>query len=215
MRKDFYYAAAVVAAVHSGLIWMSALSHPVIAPVPPDGTKHYIRMEMPKIEPDPELADPDPSPEKTPVDAPPTITDIPVLNPTGPFVVSIEPTPPIVSNSPQIKLPDTGGHYGGGSGIPVFNLVDLSHIPEAIARPAPNYPFEQKRGGIEGTVVVEFVITKTGQVIEARAVSPEGSPFALAAVQGVYRWKFRPGIRAGAPVATRMQVPIVFSLNND
>jgi protein TonB len=215
MRKDFYYAAAVVAAAHSGLIWLSSLSRHVAAPAHSDTVTRMVQIVMPPIEPDPEPVALDAEPPKTQVDAPPTLADIPVLNPTSPFTIAVEPSPPHISDKQMIKLPDTGGHYGSAEGIPVYNPGDLAHLPEAIARPAPNYPFEQKRTGVEGTVTVEFVITKTGKVTSARAVSPEGSPFAQAAVQGVYRWRFHPGIRGGIPVATRMQVPIVFSLNQD
>lgn len=215
MRKDFYYAAAIVAATHSGLVWMSALSHHIPAPAHHDPEPPTVEIVMPAIEPDPEPVKLEAETPKTEVKQPPTLTDVPIMATDDRFVVPVRPAPPTDAVDTNMTIVPPNLPTGPGTYGRPFDINELSQAPDAIARPAPNYPFEQKRSGIEGTVTVEFVITKQGQVINARAVSPEGSPFAGAAVQGVYRWKFHPGIRGGAPVATRMQVPIVFSLNKD
>ena len=39
--------------------------------------------------------------------------------------------------------------------------------------------------------------------------------FESAAVQAVSKWKFRPGKKSGRAVNTHMQVPIVFTLNEE
>ena len=39
--------------------------------------------------------------------------------------------------------------------------------------------------------------------------------FESAAVQAVSKWKFKPGRKGGRAVNTHMQVPIVFTLNED
>ena len=75
--------------------------------------------------------------------------------------------------------------------------------------PSPAYPAEARRLGQSGTLVVEFTVDSTGQVISAYAVSP--SPWPLLnqeAVRTVRRWRFPPG---GGVM--KLQRPIVFQLH--
>ncbi len=92
----------------------------------------------------------------------------------------------------------------------IFNLNDLDRAPEPVVQPAPIFPFHLKREALTGTVRVEFIVDTEGRVLNAFAVSSTHSGFEEAAVSGVSRWKFRPGIKAGRKVNTRMQVPILF-----
>ncbi len=92
----------------------------------------------------------------------------------------------------------------------IFNLADLDRAPEPVVHPAPIFPFHLKREALTGTVRVEFIVDTEGRVLNAFAVSSTHSGFEEAAVSGVSRWKFRPGIKAGRKVNTRMQVPILF-----
>ena len=43
----------------------------------------------------------------------------------------------------------------------------------------------------------------------------DGGQFEAAAVQAVSKWKFKPGRKGGRDVPTHMQVPIVFTLNEE
>ncbi len=92
----------------------------------------------------------------------------------------------------------------------IFNLNDLDRAPEPVVQPAPIFPFHLKREALTGTVRVEFIVDTEGRVLNAFAVSSTHSGFEEAAVSGVSRWKFRPGMKAGRKVNTRMQVPILF-----
>ncbi len=70
-----------------------------------------------------------------------------------------------------------------------------------------------KRNGIAGEVLVEFIVDANGTVRDAHAVRSSQREFEASAVRAVSKWTFRPGQKGGRNVATRMQVPIVFSLN--
>jgi protein TonB len=72
-----------------------------------------------------------------------------------------------------------------------------------------------RRAGISGQVVVDFIVDVNGNVRNAFAASSSQREFESSAVQAVSKWKFRPGKRGGHTVNTHMQVPIVFTLNND
>ena len=73
--------------------------------------------------------------------------------------------------------------------------------------------FEMRRAGIAGEVLVEFLVDTEGDVQNAFSAKSSQKEFESAAVQAVSKWKFRPGRKNGQNVVTRMQVPIVFTLN--
>jgi TonB family protein len=77
----------------------------------------------------------------------------------------------------------------------------------------PVYPLDMRTVGHTGTAVVEFIVDKSGMVIEAHSVRADSPSFAQAAVDAVKKWKFVPGIRHGVPVNTKMKVPIKFELS--
>jgi TonB family protein len=98
-------------------------------------------------------------------------------------------------------------------GAEVFDLSKLEQPPVPTYQVRPDYPLELRRAGISGAVTVEFIVGITGDVREAFAVKSTQRDFEGAAVAAVLQWKFKPGMRQGVPVNTRLLVPIVFSLN--
>jgi len=76
------------------------------------------------------------------------------------------------------------------------------------------YPKKARRKGIEGKVVIKFVIEKTGEVGEATvvtSVSPLLDEEALRVVQTMP--PFRPGTQRGKPVRVMFHLPFNFALN--
>jgi periplasmic protein TonB len=72
--------------------------------------------------------------------------------------------------------------------------------PTPISNPQPAYPADAKAAGIEGTVVVKYVVTETGAVTNIQVV--RGPPELHAAVIAAMRsWRFRPATLDGQPVA--------------
>jgi protein TonB len=72
--------------------------------------------------------------------------------------------------------------------------------PKALSNPAPSYPPEAKAAGIEGTVVIRYVVTETGDVTDVKAVKgpPELQEVCVAMVK---TWKFSPALdKDGKPV---------------
>ena len=73
------------------------------------------------------------------------------------------------------------------------------------------YPQVAKDNGITGTVLVEFVVEKDGQVTNAKVkvpLSPECDKEAVRGVMSMPKWK--PGKNMGKPVRSYYQVPITF-----
>jgi protein TonB len=94
----------------------------------------------------------------------------------------------------------------------IFNLDDLDRAPEPTLQPAPVYPISMRREGLSATVSVEFVVDSQGRVLEPVVFDSTHHAFDEAALAGVAKWKFRPGLKAGAKVNVRMRVPIVFKV---
>ena len=115
---------------------------------------------------------------------------------------------------PTIGLPinDGSGPYLGtlsaGQGLAGF---DTDAIP--VVRIAPVYPRRAKQARIEGWVTMEVIIRPDGSVSDAKVM--ESAPprlFDEAALAAMQRWKFRPKIVDGTPVAQRAKQTIEFVL---
>lgn len=98
---------------------------------------------------------------------------------------------------------------------PIFDLRDLDRHPAPIFQPAPRYPANLRREGISGRVVVQFIVDAEGHVHQPVVIDSTDYQFNAAAVDGVTRWRFRPGIRAGQKVNTRMEVPLIFRVGEE
>jgi RNA polymerase sigma factor (sigma-70 family) len=94
----------------------------------------------------------------------------------------------------------------------VFDISALDQTPVARFQSRPQYPFEMRRAGIGGEVVVDFVVDTNGDVQNAQALRSSRQEFEAAAVAAVSKWKFKPGRKDGRDVLTHLQVPIVFTL---
>lgn len=215
MRRDLIIGLIVSLAIHGGVAWIGqAIKH---GPEKPKHTEEekIIQIEMPKIEPDePEKVESDEPP--TPLDLqPPMQQDMPQLVQVDSFVQPIQPPPP------EGLKPMTGimvipqGNHGLGKGIEVFDISKLDQIPVAKFQPSPQYPFEMRRAGVTGEVVVDFIVTDQGDVRNAYAARSTQREFENSAVQAVSKWKFRPGKKGGRAVNTHMQVPVAFTLNDN
>jgi protein TonB len=97
----------------------------------------------------------------------------------------------------------------------VFNIADLDQQPVPRVRIQPQYPFEMRRAGVTGEVVVDFIVDANGDVQNAYAIKSSQREFEQPAVQAVAKWKFKAGRKGGRNVNTHMQVPIVFTLNDE
>jgi protein TonB len=139
--------------------------------------------------------------------------DLPPLGPTKGFV--IPPLPPIVDTGTSTKIPVDWELPGVDFGRPAANVIDLSQldrVPRARLQPAPEYPYELLRRGVEVTVVVEFLVDESGCVYNAAILRATAPGFEEAVLRAVEKWRFEPGCKNGRRVRFRMSVPVVFSV---
>ncbi len=69
-----------------------------------------------------------------------------------------------------------------------------------------------RRAGIEGTVTIEAILSKYGNVIEARVVKGIGGGLDEIALRAVKDTKFIPGMQRDKPVKVKLSVPVLFRL---
>jgi protein TonB len=80
-----------------------------------------------------------------------------------------------------------------------------------IKRVQPNYPPLARQARIQGTVVLQAQISKTGDIENLQLIS--GHPMlAPAAIEAVKQWKYKPYLLNGEPVEVETQVQVNFTL---
>jgi TonB family protein len=115
-------------------------------------------------------------------------------------------------------IADTLGNMAGpplaDPGIMESIHVDSTRIdslPEVLEKVPPTYPPAAVAWGVQGTVSVRALVG-TGGLVEDAFVERSIPRLNDAALDAVWRWKFKPAIAAGNPVAVWVLVPVKFSL---
>ena len=128
----------------------------------------------------------------------PPVPEAPVVPPARPDV----PAPP--PNPPEPEVEDR-----------VFEVAEVQ--PELIGGLAGlqgrvEYPEFARRAGVEGQVVVQFVVDERGNVVDPVVLRSPNDLLAEAALKAVRESQFKPGQQRGRPVKVRFAVPVTFRL---
>ena len=83
----------------------------------------------------------------------------------------------------------------GGIG---FGFSDGEYLP--IVKVAPVYPSRALSMSLEGYVIVEFTVTRTGTVRDVSVVESTDTVFERAATEAVLKFKYKPRVIDGEPV---------------
>lgn len=126
--------------------------------------------------------------------------------------------PKLAMDIPRLDLPMDLDHRGMLDGVVVGAAIEpgaQSNEIIPLLRIAPQYPLRAARRGIEGWVKVEFTVTETGTVADARVLeSDPESIFDRAAIRAIYKWRFKPKTVAGQAVARRAVQVLEFELDS-
>jgi protein TonB len=93
--------------------------------------------------------------------------------------------------------------------VPLHIVGDVK-APVVIRRVQPVYPKLALTARMNGTVIVECIIDKTGRVREAHLVSSTSPLFIQSAVEAVQQWQFAPGSLHGQAVDTIFDLTVTF-----
>ncbi|MGB3542898.1 energy transducer TonB [Rubrivirga sp.] len=131
---------------------------------------------------------------------PPSAPSAPVVVAPPPTVPDVEPPtlPPVVADEDV-----------------VFTVAEVQ--PELIGglaalQAAVEYPEFARRAGIEGQVVVQFVVDERGNVVDPVVLRSPNELLSEAALEAVRASRFTPGQQRGRPVKVRFAVPVTFRL---
>lgn len=106
---------------------------------------------------------------------------------------------PLANVAPQSTV------YTPGNGV---------SLPEVIEEFKPDYTREAMQQGIQGSVWMAVVVGATGDVTDVAVTTSLDDKYGLdeQAVESARRWKFKPGMKDGKPVAVRVTIQMTFTL---
>lgn len=110
----------------------------------------------------------------------------------------IPPKPPVVEDEivPFEKLESYPEPMGG-----MQTIISKIHYTEIAIR-----------AEIEGTVIIEAILSKTGNVLDAYVIKKIGGGLDEIALQAVKSTKFKPGMQRDKPVKVKLSIPVRFRL---
>lgn len=170
---------------------------------------------------------PAPRPETVVVEYVPP-KEIPVTTPP-PTVPTIErrrePTPVATPQTTTAPVTDTAPVMNEGTeyaepveeGLPVDTFVAGPPVLEALAydvHPAPRYPRQAARAGLEGTVTLRVLVDEQGwpRSVEIERSSGHRELDRSAREHVLAKWRFHPAQRQGRAISAYALVPIEFRL---
>jgi TonB family protein len=104
--------------------------------------------------------------------------------------------------------PGEGGGIGGG----VFHVVGGASKPIAIYSPDPQYSDEARRARLQGRVEIELIIDEKGVPQNIQVLKSLGLGLDEEAIKAAGKWRFKPGMKDGKPVAVIAFLDIGFHL---
>jgi TonB family protein len=107
------------------------------------------------------------------------------------------------ATSPAATSPAETKPYRIGGGVTA---------PSVIYKVEPEYSEEARQARFEGTVIVYVVVDETGNPRGLKVIRPLGLGLDEKAIEAVQQWKFKPGMKAGRPVAVQATIEVNFRL---
>src|SRR5262245_35012574 len=200
------------------------------------GGKHELtrasRGVLPRVA-DRQLAPPDPKPPKNlepqlivePVIVAPQLTQLPqltLLNLGDPNGVISPPSSGTGDGGGigrgkgrgvgESEGPGTGPGKDGGCCDGTFAIGGDVSAPTVIYRVEPEYSEEARRARYQGTVVLQAVIRRDGQVDMIYLVRSLGFGLDQNTIEALKKWRFRPAMKDGMPVDSTLNIEVRFNL---
>jgi TonB family protein len=104
--------------------------------------------------------------------------------------------------------PGSGGGYGGG----VYRVGGGISAPTILYQVEPEYSEEARKAKYNGEVTLTVVVDATGMVKNVKVVRGVGMGLDEKAIEAVSKWKFKPGMKNGQPVAVMANIVVTFRL---
>jgi periplasmic protein TonB len=219
MERQFALPVSFAVAVHAALLFGFAKPPRVSAPPEKVCIREFVLPPVEEVAVEVAATDTESRESKPLIEAPvPRSAEPLVVDVAAPFTIPVPITKPVFDRDVKQILPTDFGEPGtrpgkwtGTGGI--IPAIGLDKPPHTRFQSTPIYPFEAKRDGIPGEVIVEFIVDEKGRVHSARVVSASNRIFEDATLRAVSKWVFEPGRRNGQIVSFKMSVPVQFNLH--
>ncbi len=103
---------------------------------------------------------------------------------------------------------DVGEYYKVPDQMPEL-IGGLTELQKKIS-----YPEEARKNGIEGRVMLQFIVDEQGDVLDPKVMHGIGAGCDEAALEALSQVKFKPGIKNGEAVKTQYSLPVIFRLSS-
>jgi TonB family protein len=100
---------------------------------------------------------------------------------------------------------------GGSQKAPPTTVPPKEMQTYLLTKVPPTYPIEAKKARIQGKVVLEAVIGKTGAVENLKAVSGPNE-LQQSALDAVRQWTYRPFLWNGEPIEVKTTITVIYTL---
>ena len=121
-----------------------------------------------------------------------------------------------IERSVRTKSSARAGSAPSGAAPDTTETFDVAEVQPVLIGGAaaiqPEYPPLARQAGIQGRVIVQFIVDTDGTVTDARAVRSPHEMLSQAALAAVRDLRFEPGRQRGEPVRVRFALPVSFQL---
>lgn len=105
-----------------------------------------------------------------------------------------------------------GPGSGGGTGGGIYQIGGDVSQPVLVTKVEPEYSEEARKAKYSGTVLLSIVVDANGMPRDIHVIRPLGLGLDDKAIEAVMKWRFRPALKGGHPVAVQAQVEVNFRL---
>ena len=99
--------------------------------------------------------------------------------------------------------------------VPILDISLVDMVPQARRQFAPKVPAEFRARVSQAEALIDFIVDENGMTRNVFAIHATHVAFGQAAAEAVAKWQFSPGRKDGRPVRTHLQVPMIFSTNEN
>ena len=106
-----------------------------------------------------------------------------------------------------------GAESGASDGSGDTPWSEITELPQVLGEVKAHYPEAAKKAGVSGPVVLEITIDKHGKVEAAKVISGPGSGLEEAALEAIYKFRFRPAKKLKEAVPVKIRYTYRFKLD--
>lgn len=110
------------------------------------------------------------------------------------------------------KGPGFGPGEGGGFGGGVYRVGAGVSSPMIIYKVEPEYSEEARKAKFQGTVIISAIVDVDGILKDIKVVRALGLGLDEKAIEAIQKWRFKPGVKDGKPVAVHVSIEVNFRL---